>query len=352
MKNFAIRLKMARTMQGWSMQQLADHMDGSITKQAIGKYEKGSMQPNESTFHALCRVLKVRPDFFHRDEEIIINPSFRKRKKLSKTLERSIVERTRDFLERYLETEELLAIDSTFHMPAMDNSCKSLSDAEKVAEAFRQAMNLGTDPIYNIIELMEDWGIKVYHESFSTHSISGLSSTVGDGLHIIVINKDLTVDHQRFTAMHELGHIIMDFPEGLEENDIEKMCNRFAGAMLIPAEVLRRELGPHRSRIMLKELVLINAQYGVSPQALIYRAKDLNIITTHVYTSMMKDISIRFGRGADIGQYKGKEESNRHFQLLCRGIAQEAFTSSKAASLYNKTLSSFRKEVMSIETND
>ncbi|MDG2450537.1 MAG: XRE family transcriptional regulator [Saprospiraceae bacterium] len=346
MKNFAARLKMARTMKGWSMQDLSNQLNGNLSKQAIGKYEKGEMLPGAKTLNALCDILDVKFDFFNRPSSIEINPSFRKRQKLSKTKQAEIIERTKDYIERYIEAEELVAIDGAFAKPKIDTFCQNVEDAERIAHEFRKEKNLGEDPLYNIVELLEDWGIKVYHDFFGSNSLSGLSSILGEDRALIVINKDLTLDHQRFTAMHELGHIIMTFPIGMSEKEIEKMCNRFAGAMLMPSNQLRRELGEHRNNILLKELVLINAQYGISPQALLYRSKELGIITEYLFTQQYKNINARYGRHANLGVYAGKEKSNRLFQILCRGIAEESLTSGKAASLLNIRVAELRDRLI------
>jgi Zn-dependent peptidase ImmA (M78 family) len=116
--------------------------------------------------------------------------------------------------------------------------------------------------------------------------------------------------------------------------------------MLIPASVMKRELGNHRNHILLKELVLINAQYGISPQALLYRAKDLEIISNYLFVQQMKYINSQFGGKANLGVYDGKEKSNRLFQLICRGIAEEAMTSSKAASLMNLKVAELRDKLI------
>ena len=340
-------------MKGWSMQDLSDHVNCQLSKQAIGKYEKGEMLPGLNTLLALCDTLGVKLDFFNRPETIQIYPSFRKRQKLSKTKQAEIIDRTRDFLERYIEAEELVAIDGFFDQPLTNNLCRNIEDAERIANELRLAKNLGEDPLYNIVELLEDWGIKVYHDSFGSQSLSGLSSTIGEGRVIIVINKDLPVDHQRFTALHELGHLVMRFPKEFTEKEEEKMCNRFASAVLMPASVLRRELGDHRSKILLKELVLINAQYGMSPQAILYRAKDLDIISDYLYIQQIKYINSRYGRNANIGIYEGKEESNRLFKILCRGIAEELLTSGKAASLMNLRLAELRDKLnVELQSNE
>lgn len=347
MENFAQRLLMARTMKGWSMQDLANRLEGTMSKSAIAKYENGQRVPGKEKLIALCQVLEVKLDFFSRQKSVRLEPSFRKLDKLPKQKQEEIVERTRDYLERYLETEELTASEQLFKNKIKSFVCDSLDKAESAAELFRQKMKLGDNPLSNIIEQLEDWGIKVFHEELGTDSISGMSSWQNSRESIIVINKSQNIDRQRFTALHEVAHGVLNLSDNLSDREKEKICDRFAGAMLIPASKLIAELGQKRSRIHLKELELIKLQYGISVQALLYRAKELGIITNYMQSFMMRYIKEQFGRYAVIGNYDGIEASNRLLQILCKGIAEDAITTSKAASLYGKSLSSFRKELNS-----
>ena len=143
--------------------------------------------------------------------------------------------------------------------------------------------------------------------------------------------------------MHEVGHLLLDI-ERYSIKEQEKICDKFAAAMLLPEASLKAELGGHRKNIHLKELLLIKAQYGISPQAILYRCRELGLITETMFASQTKMMK-------DRGIWKkeiGKEESNRLFQLLCRGVSEDFITASKAASLYNKTVRAFRNELQEI----
>lgn len=347
MKNFAERLKMARIKNGWSMQDLADRLDGHISKSAIAKYEKGEREPGRDKLLMLSDALMVRIDYFFREGKLEFNPKFRKLAKLPQKKQAEVIEKTRDYLERFLEAEELVAEEKGFVNKIKDFVCDDLQKAEEAADLFRSEMKLGDDPLYNIVELLEDWGIKVYHDVLGDDSISGLSSWIDrdKGIAVIVINKSHKIDRQRFTALHELGHLVLNIPDHLTDKEEERICDRFAGAMLIPSHRLQQELGPHRNRIHLKELELIKAQYGISPMGILYRAKDHGIISDHLHRSMIITLRKRYDYKEEIGFYEGTERSGRLLQVLCKGIAEDAITTSKAASLYGVTLSSFRKEL-------
>jgi transcriptional regulator with XRE-family HTH domain len=119
MKNFAERLKSARKMNGYSLQDLADNMAVQISKQALNKYESGVMKPDSEILSALCKALNVSSDYFNRETTFSIdeNVSFRKLKKLSAKEQEKVKQKTADFLERYFELENLLGISAPFHNP-------------------------------------------------------------------------------------------------------------------------------------------------------------------------------------------------------------------------------------------
>jgi len=55
----------------------------------------------------------------------------------------------------------------------------------------------------------------------------------------------------RFTAAHELGHLLCGFPE---RGGAESLCHAFAAAFLLPREALERVLMPARRKNSLWEL--------------------------------------------------------------------------------------------------
>jgi len=112
--------------------------------------------------------------------------------------------------------------------------------------------------------------------------------------HVIAVKKDVPGDRQRFNIAHELGHIILDVPKDMEGHEKEKAAHRFAGAFLVPVPVVRMELGPEkRNFISVEELYLLKHKYGLSIQAWIRRGRDLDMITHHVYQTLMGMFSAR-----------------------------------------------------------
>lgn len=348
---FAERFKSARLMNGYSLQDLSEKL-GNISKQAIHKYEKGEVLPDSVMLDQLCEVLHVRPDYFTRETIVELGEiSFRKLEKFSKREQNSITERTREFLSRYLEIEEILGIKKQFEHPVTEiQKIEKPEDVDRFAEIIREKWELGNDPIANVSELLEDKNIKVIELS-TEDGFDGLQTWVnGKETPVIVLNraKLISNDRKRFTALHELGHLLLPLV-GLNEKMAEKYCHRFAGAMLFPEKAAKTELGENRSKISIQELGFIKEQYGISIQALVYRLWDLGIISEYYKNYFYKYISQMGWRVHEPFEYKGKEESSRFDQLIYRSLAEEIISMSKAASLNNMKLAEFRKKSLIIE---
>jgi Zn-dependent peptidase ImmA (M78 family)/DNA-binding XRE family transcriptional regulator len=345
MKNiFPYRLRSARKMAGLSMQNLADNMDNLVSKQAINKYEKGSMLPDSKVLIKLAEVLNVKVDFFFRDPTVNLeNINFRKRSKLSVKEESSIKEKAIDFLERYIEIENLLGINASFVFPVKKRKISSHKDVENIALELRNAWDLGLNPIPNVIEMLEERGVKVYELS-APEAFDGLSSWVED-IPVIVINKNYDPIRKRFTVLHELGHLLLDFEKNEENKKLEKFCHAFAGAFLIPKTVFIREFGEHRTRISIPELIDVKEYFGISVQALMMRAQALNVLPESKikeFFIMVRSYGLQDEKGW--GEYKGKEESSHFSKLVYRAASEEIISLSKAAALNNISLSEFRTQ--------
>lgn len=351
MNYFAERLKSARLMNGLSLQGLADKINNRITKQSLSKYELGQVVPDSEMIGILSDALAVRPDYFFSNQVLEFGTiEFRKLESYPAKERTRIVEIAKDELGRYLELEQILGIETRFENPVIDIQIQSFEDIEKAARKLRDHWNLGTGPLSNVIELLEDHHVKVL-EIESTEEFDGFSTWVnGKNIPLIVLNKaklNEAPDRKRFTALHELAHLILEVNH-LPDKEKEKFCHYFATAMLIPDDRLRIELGGKRSKLSFHELAAIKQQYGISMQALVYRAKNVGLISDNYFRQFYVMFNQLGYRKNEPVAYEGAEHSNRFSQLLFRALAEDFISMSKAASLKNQKLAEFRKENMVI----
>lgn len=343
---FAKRLKSARLLSAMSMDKLVEAMGGVVSKNAIAKYERGEMMPNSAVLIALAKALSVRPDYFFRPFTVEIGSvEFRKKSKLGAKKITAIKQQVTDQIERYLEIEELLHINTHFTNSVADRSIEEARDVEAAVNFLLVDWHLGFNALPNVIELLEEKGVKVI-ELEAELAFDGLSGWALHGeikVPLIVVNKSYSIERKRFTVLHELGHLLLNFREGIDHKEIEKLCHCFAGAMLIPYETFIAELGEHRTAISLHELVFIKETYGISIQAIMARAVSLGVITQSTYLRFRKFVS-KNRKEVGWGNYQGKEQSDRFKQLIYRAAAEDIISLNKAANLSNMKLAAFRDE--------
>ena len=338
---FGMRLKVARKMAGLSMDGLVKKCEGLITKQAISKYERGIMKPSGEVLIRLSNILDIKPDFFLRSASIKLSQfNFRKRSEFPKKEEQAIKLRAIEFLQRYHHAEELLGLRSSFKNPIKGTQINNQQDAEMAAEKLRKKWHLGISPIMNLLNLLEKWGIKIFFIKNNNY-LDGLS-TVGGKSPVMILNQDKPKDRMRFTAAHELAHILCNLQH---DSKCEEHCHSFASAFLLPPEVLRRELLHKRSRITFWELGIIKQNFGISIRALLWRARTLAIITEHHFQTMLNEMKEKGWDEKEPVDFNGREEPLHLRQLLNYGVTENVFSLSKAAELANMSLSQFRNQL-------
>lgn len=345
--NFGSRLRLARKMVGFSLQELANALDNKVTKQALNKYEMGEMNPSSHVLMLISSCLNVKPDyFFNKNTTELGEILFRKKASLSKKLESSIIEKVRYFVERYLEIENIVGLESKFINPIQDLTILTEEDVKRAASSLRNAWNLGSSPLSNIVEMLELNGIKVLLID-DTESVDGLSVFTTKGIPVVVVNcRDKSIERTRFTIVHELAHLLLRIGDDIVNNTkaVEKICHLFASSFLLPDEMLVKMIGTgKRNYIYLQELVTIKEYFGISIRAINHKLRDLEIITDSYYRRWVIYLSKTFGFQREPGNYKGEEKSIQFNRLVNRALAEDLISVSKAASLLNVDVNELRK---------
>ena len=326
---FSKRLEQARKMRGLTLRGLAEQMKGAVTYASLHKYETGQMLPGSAALIAIAEALRQSVDYFFRPPTVdLVNIAFRKRAKLLVRQQDEVQERARDFFERYLEVERLLGLDVGFENPLAGLTIRKPEDIEVAADKLRAAWKLGLSPLPNVLEMLEDHQIKVY-EVDAPDSFNGLSGLSGK-IPVVVVNRLFPADGKRFTALHELGHLLLKF------------------AMLMPQELFVEEFGGKRSKVTLNELSDLKLHYGISIAAIMARARDLGLVTADFYIRFNITMNRNGWRNPEPVEFRGPEQSNRFEQLLYRATASELVSLTKAASLAGKPLAAFRESLQMV----
>ena len=338
------RLKLARSASGLSLRELSKRIENLVSAQAIGKYERDESTPGSGVLLALADALRVSVNYITGDPGIRLQSVEFRTERLATKREEEVVKATvLHKLERYLTVEEILNLPSVrWNNPpsAPYPVTHDLLEVDRAASRLRNDWGLGINPIPDMAELMEERGVKVLYCQLS--DVVGLTAQVRrDGMpdvHVIVVKQDDTRDRQRFTIAHEIGHMVLDVSSGM---DREKAAQRFAGAFLLPEEVLWSKIGRHRSDMDWKELLVLKFMFGISVQAITYRCKDLGIISQALMGRLFDNFeedgwrSPPYREPLDVlGDPFGR------FERLClRALAEGAISESKASELLETPVS-------------
>lgn len=331
----SLKIRQGRLLNALSLQDLADKI--GISKQMISKYEKGDSMPSSKILIKLGKSFKVKIDYFFSPSAVELSEvNFRKKSVFSVKKINALKEEIKFKLSNYLEIENILQIDNSFENTVKKFKLKSLEEVEKIVLDLRDEWEIGLDPIHNIIQLLEDKEIKIIEIDEPENNFDGLATIVNGKFPVIVINKNFNVERKRFTLLHELGHLLLEFPE-CDVKFEENVCNRFASEFLFPKVSVLKEFGAKRDAISFIELVEVQKKYGISIRAIMYRLKDVNILNESRFIDFYKRLNFNpnLKREIDKERFQTPEISQRYQQLIYRGLSQELISYSKAASLLN-----------------
>ena len=342
---FGERLKLARRRSGLSLRALSSRIGGAVSAQAIGKYERGEMMPSSGVAIDLAEALDVSLSHLLSPSSISLESiEFRKLASTSARERAAVDGEVLDCVDRYLQIEEILGISSdAWEGPdGFPYSIGEIEDAERAALALRSAWDLGGDPISDLTEVAEEHGIKVI-EMDLPGSVDGLSCRVrragGGRVPVVVCSTGTTLERQRFTIAHELGHILLDVSPTVQE---EKACHRFAGAFLAPGDALLRQVGRRRHSFGSCELVEIKHVFGISAAALVMRMRDLGIIGESALRAVFGGIG-RDWRRSEPRPLARAGGPGRFVRLCLRALAEGEISASKAAELLRLRVSEIER---------
>lgn len=159
---------------------------------------------------------------FFRDSTLSLQDmDFRKRASHGVKELSSIIEQTRDELERYFELEGLLAMEPRFVNPVQAMEIASIDNVEAAAEKLRRTWGIGVmSSITRVFDLLEENEVRIF-ELDVNGSLDGLSGMIHD-VPVVLLKRGAPVDRRRFTALHELGHYS---PQGLPRESGERQSS-------------------------------------------------------------------------------------------------------------------------------
>jgi Zn-dependent peptidase ImmA (M78 family)/DNA-binding XRE family transcriptional regulator len=283
---------MVREAKGWTQRDLSDRLE--MTQGLVSKVENGLIALTGERLEKYAEVLDCPTDLLIDDHPVrgLEVTCLHHRRKGSlmpvgvKKKVEALTHLTRVSVEGFLNGIDITLDEQLERLPIDQFE----GGAEEAAQVMRARWRVPSGPIPNMITLLEAVGILVVVRPLGTHAQDAVSTwphEVGRPP-IMLINSGLPADRQRFTAAHELGHLVMHVLPGPDQ---EKEANVFAAEFLAPAEELKPQLEGLRPSDF-PRLVELKAQWGLSVAALIQRAKDLDCISDKQF----RDFRIKLSR--------------------------------------------------------
>lgn len=317
MKQFPIRLRLARSIMGLSLGKLSEKMGYAITKQSLSRYEAGIMRPKSDVLATLASALEISTAYFEGTSMVLDVPMLRSSSNAALSEEELVeIEALLSFkAEQYLRAERQIGMQAHFNNPLEGVSVSNLEEVIEAADLLREKWRCGDGPIPSVLRLMERKGIKVLNASLP-NQVVGLS-TWADKIHPLVLvdmqSEKTNCERLRFTACHELGHLLLTFPDGV---NVEQLCNQFASFFLFPRQTFMEEIGraPHES-LALEELIDLRELYGVSIAAQVHEAWDLRLISRQHYDWWYEKLIKKNVKEEGWGSYRFPETLGREKRM-------------------------------------
>jgi hypothetical protein len=131
-------------MSGFSFPDLSDAVQNQLNATQLRMLERGELKPDSQTISLFNKAFKLPSDYFIRERTISIEDLNSRKlvKRPIKDLEK-ILAYTADYLERYMELEEVLGLDNKISFVPWGYSVKNETDVENAALDLRKKWKLG-----------------------------------------------------------------------------------------------------------------------------------------------------------------------------------------------------------------
>jgi len=276
------RIRLARDSRQLSQTELAELV--GVSTPTVHRWETNNAYVG-SKMQDLCCALDYPETFFVPEKIItpIVNPpQYRTTTSISVKNQRTAEARA------YIRYDQILRafkkwVDYNWGFSRYD---PDEYDPKIIARMVRQEWGIDRGPIPNVTRVVEKRGMIVFMEKFEDSELDGLSFCAEGAPPMIYLNADRPGERIRFTLAHELGHIIM---HKVQRQEMEHEANQFAGEFLLPEEDIKCELG----ELDIYKLMNLKNYWKASIQALVYRAKDIDVITKQKYQSLFRMIGAR-----------------------------------------------------------
>lgn len=222
---------------------------------------------------------------------------------------------------------------------------------EKKSDEFRKIHGIGSHDPIRLKSLLSQLNVITIYKPLSGE-FSGMAIKIDDdnnSIRFILVNSNHSRGKQHFTICHELYHLFMQ--EGFNSmacntgqfsrnSGQEYDADRFASYLLLPESGIKalipyEEMG--KDKISLKTLLKIEHFYSCSRAALLYRLKDLELISSFKYNEYCSEVilsAVKHGYSTDLYEPGNANQVVGDYGILAR----ELFDKEKISETHYFTL--------------
>jgi Zn-dependent peptidase ImmA (M78 family)/DNA-binding XRE family transcriptional regulator len=355
-----LNIKRLRNIRGFTQLEVA--RKSGLSRAAYINIENGKSEPKSSTLLNIAGALEVDIQELFYQPRPVHSLRFRIGKthtKKDEDIRRYDISKFSHWLTQYEFLENELKSKSDYKLAGIKRGNRNPGQTAEIARSVLKLDAKG--PVFDICNLLEEAGIKIYLYKSLLKKSFGMSMGEKDGGPVIAVNvsASVTIERQIFTAAHELGHLLLHKnsfqAEILEENNREEMdADKFASYFLMPPEGFKWEWGNTSGLHWLERVLHVKRIYKVSYRTVLKRLIDTGTADNTIYKKFAAEYKKNFAHDLkDHYEPDALEEPDallktdfmayRLNRLVREAYEKEIITMSKAAEILQLPLIKMRE---------
>jgi Zn-dependent peptidase ImmA (M78 family)/transcriptional regulator with XRE-family HTH domain len=291
------RIAQLREFAGLSKTDLAKRLELSVA--AVSQWEDGCKNPTTTNLISIAQNLGVDVKLLMKPVPSVIltrrGATIFRAQSAAKTAQMN--RRATRFAE--MVSELFMLLEKWVDFPTVELPRVVPTNIEKAAGDCRKMWGLGNLPISKLGELFESKGIRLCSVEFGDQRCDAYSCIIDGRPFTFLGTEKQDRARARFDLAHELGHLL--FHQHLSEDEIlknskeiEDQAHQFAGAFLMPKETFSKDVVD----TSVEGFKRLKPKWGVSIQAMVYRAHTLGLISEETFNRHFRNIAARGWRKA------------------------------------------------------
>lgn len=321
-----------------------------VTRQTIAAWENGDRAPTLEQLSKIGHALNTPVDLLLGEvEDSVSSLLFRadNPENFGPELRMLLARKSQDYASVEKITNELSALPPSHNLNGYDPQI-----LESMGREIRDWLGVEQAPLGDVLSLLESKGIKILLHPLPDE-VSGLSAYTEELGGIIFVNANHPTERKYFTALHELGHLIFHRreygkPQSGKDREKENTANHFAGAVLMPGNVLEKELRNYRRQWIPEPLLQdLKFRYQVSMRTILIRANQVGLIQFAQKKQQYDALDKKYGPTKEDPELSPPRTLRRLERLVFQALLMEEITTSRAAEILGKPLVEIHRKLQS-----